>query len=90
MSDATGMERAGGGNWHLDKRVNISIIGVLLTQIIVGAWQVSKMDSRVGAVEEKVATLQRYGEADRQSIGLMREDLREIKTMLRVMADKGK
>jgi hypothetical protein len=90
MSNSIELERAGGGSWHLDKRVNISIIGVLLTQIIVGAWQVSKMDSRVGAVEEKVATLQRYGEADRQSIGAMREDLREIKTMLKVMADKGK
>ena len=75
-------------NWHLDKRVNVSIILVLLGQLILGAWYASKMDSRVAVVEEKVVNLQRNEDEDRKTAGAIKEDLREIKTMLRVLSDK--
>jgi|LakMenEpi03Aug12_release.lakeMendotaPanAssembly.Ray.scaffolds.fasta_scaffold36485_19 hypothetical protein len=75
-------------NWHLDKRVNVSIILVLLGQLILGAWYASKMESRVAVVEEKVVNLQRNEDEDRKTAAAIKEDLREIKTMLRVLSDK--
>jgi hypothetical protein len=86
MSNAEEMEQA--GNWHLDKRVNISIIAVLIGQAAIGVWQVSKMDSRTTYLEKEVLVLQRNVDEDRKAAGLIREDLREIKTMLKVLAEK--
>jgi hypothetical protein len=75
-------------SWHLDKRVNISIIAALFFQACVGVWQVSKMDSRVGSAEEKIATLQRYGEQDRKSVTDLVSDVREIKTIARMLSER--
>lgn len=47
------------GSWHLDKRVNISIILVLLGQGLMGAWFAAKMDSRILSTERDIAVLQR-------------------------------
>jgi hypothetical protein len=86
MTNAEEMERS--GNWHLDKRVNISIIAVLVGQAAIGVWQVSKMDSRTTYLEKEVLVLQRNVDDDRKAAGLIREDLREIKTMLKVLSEK--
>jgi Tfp pilus assembly protein PilO len=85
MSDAGETQRDG---WHLDKRVNVSIILVLAAYVVGGFLFAGKMDSRVASVEEKVSVLQRYGDEDRKAAGLIREDLREIKTMLKVLSEK--
>lgn len=76
------------GSWHLDKRVNISIIVALLVQAAVGVWQVSKMDSRVASAEEKIADLRRNGEADRKSVNDLVSDVREIKTIARMLSER--
>ena len=39
------------GNWHLDKKVPISIIVVLLVYLAGGLWFLSKLESKVTAVE---------------------------------------
>lgn len=85
MSGADPTER---NDWHLDKRINVSIILVLAAYVVGGFWFAAKMDSRVVAVEEKVGVLQRNSDEDRRGIALMREDLREIKTLLKVLAEK--
>lgn len=77
-------------DWHLDKRVNVSIILVLLGQMVLGAWYASKMDSRVSQVEEKVSHLQKNGDEDRKVSALIKEDLREIKLMLKLLSEKEK
>jgi hypothetical protein len=46
------------------------------------------MESRVAVVEEKVVNLQRNEDEDRKTAAAIKEDLREIKTMLRVLSDK--
>ena len=77
-------------DWHLDKRVNVSIILVLLGQMVLGAWYASKMDSRVSQVEEKVSHLQKSADEDRKVSALIKEDLREIKLMLKLLSEKEK
>ena len=77
-------------DWHLDKRVNVSIILVLLGQMVLGAWYASKMDSRVSQVEEKVSHLQKNEDDDRKVSALIKEDLREIKLMLKLLSEKEK
>lgn len=77
-------------DWHLDKRVNVSIILVLLGQMVLGAWYASKMDSRVSQVEEKVSHLQKNEDEDRKVSALIKEDLREIKLMLKLLSEKEK
>jgi hypothetical protein len=85
MSDTSPTER---NDWHLDRRINVSIILVLAAYVIGGFWFASKMDSRVAVVEDKVGVLERLSEEDRKASGLIREDLREIKTMIRVLGEK--
>jgi hypothetical protein len=52
-------------SWHLDKRVNISLIAVLSAQIAAGIWFASKMESRLTAVEARTTLMesQRVGES---------------------------
>jgi len=45
-------------SWHLDKRVNVSIILMLAAQVAAGIWFASKMDSRIGAVEARTALIE--------------------------------
>jgi len=40
--------------WHLDKRVNLSIIFVLIGQVAFFGWYASKLDSRIESNLEKV------------------------------------
>lgn len=84
------LDVAGAGSWHLDKRVNISIITALLVQAAIGVWQVAKMDSRLWGVEEKVTVLQRRDEDGRKTIDEVRGDVREIKTLVKVLTEKEK
>ncbi len=53
------------GQWHLDKRVNVSIILMLAAQIAGGIWYASKMDNRLSNVEARTAVIEatRVGEA---------------------------
>jgi len=39
------------GSWHLDKRVPIAIIFVLVFQAVGWVWGASKLDSRVESIE---------------------------------------
>ena len=38
-------------NWHLDKKVPITLIGVLAAQLASGVWFASKLDARIAALE---------------------------------------
>jgi hypothetical protein len=52
-------------SWHLDKRVNVSIILMLAAQIAGGIWFASKMDSRLTSVEARTSIIEatRVGES---------------------------
>ena len=53
------------GQWHLDKRVNVSIILALAVQMFGAIWYASKVDSRLSNVEARTAIIEatRVGEA---------------------------
>lgn len=40
--------------WHLDKKVPISIIGAMLFQAAIAIWFASKLDQRVTVAEDKI------------------------------------
>ena len=69
-------------NWHLDKKVPITLIIILVMQFFGGAWFMSRMESRVSYLEaakisqERVDDLQdrRAGEA----VSLVRGDIQEL------------
>ena len=52
-------------SWHLDKRVNVSIIIMLAAQLAAGVWFASKMDSRISNVESRTTIIEatRVGES---------------------------
>ena len=72
--------------WHLDKRVPISIICVLVGQMTLGIWFASKLDSRVGALEEaKTVQHERDDKQDRSTadaISALRTDIRDVSAKL--------
>lgn len=41
--------------WHLDKRVPIALIAAVVGQTAVAGWAMSKFDSRLATLEEKLA-----------------------------------
>lgn len=69
--------------WHLDKKVPISIIVVLLAQIVGGLWFLSKLDSRIGALEsakvEQAARDSRQDSDNASAVTLLRDDFREMR-----------
>lgn len=77
-------------DWHLDKRVPISlIIGFVLQTIVITAWGTTKfdsIDSRVTALEKSDSS--QVSHENRitileQQFSYIRADLAEIKTLLR-------
>ena len=39
-------------DWHLDKKISIGIILSLMANFFAGSWFASKLDSRVGSLED--------------------------------------
>ena len=77
-------------DWHLDKRVPISlIIGFILQTIVITAWGTAKFDS----IDNRVSNLEKSDDAQtthenritvlEQQFNFIRSDLAEIKEILR-------
>lgn len=68
-NDVLTERREGARNqWHLNKEVPISIILALVLQTVSGIWFISKLDSRVGSLEEsrKTATSEQRERDEKQ------------------------
>jgi len=76
------MNKDDSGNWHLDKRVPITLIAAILIQSAGFVWFISKMDSRIVALE--VANGVQKDRDDRQdrasldAAAMIRSDLRDL------------
>ena len=72
--------------WHLDKKVPISIIAALFIQFLGGVWFMSKLESRIVALEAAKASQEKVDEAqDRRAndaVGLVRSDIQELSRKL--------
>ena len=80
------MTQDGEGQWHLDKKVPISIIMAMLVQFAGGLWFVARLDARIIALETaQVAQAERDNRQDtnhNDSLSLLRSDMRDIMARL--------
>lgn len=70
------------GQWHLDKRVPITLILTILVQSAGFVWFIGKMDSRILALEAaNIIQKERDDRQDRAStdaVNMIRSDLRDL------------
>lgn len=69
--------------WHLDKRVPISIILVIVVQVLGGLWYVSELRRDIDLLKkDQAVAVDRDNRQDRviaESISLLRSDIQELK-----------
>ena len=72
--------------WHLDKKVPITIIGAMLFQAAIAVWFASKLDTRVAVIEDKLieqTTINKRQDTEVHAIDnrLARMEERQISTL---------
>lgn len=87
---ATPVERRVSDNhWHLDKRVPISILGVLIVQMCSGLWFISKLDARIAALENiSVIQLSAQHEKDQKQDEQVKDSVEKLAKQLEHIDDK--
>lgn len=75
--------------WHLDKKVPISIIGVLLFQFAGGIWFISKLDARIAALESMtIVQVATQHDRDQQQDKQVTDAITLVRSQLERMDDK--
>lgn len=79
--------------WHLDKKVPLSLIFAMLVQAAMVIWAIADIKKDVEVL--KAAMVQQLDRDSRQdratadAVGLVREDIKEVKVMLSRLIDLG-
>ena len=79
--------------WHLDKKVPLSLIFAMLVQAAMVIWAIADIKKDVEVL--KAAMVQQLDRDSRQdratadAVGLVREDIKEVKVMLSRLIDRG-
>lgn len=79
--------------WHLDKKVPLSLIFAMLVQAAMVIWAIADIKKDVEVL--KAAMVQQLDRDSRQdratadAVGLVREDIKEVKVMLSRLIDPG-
>jgi len=80
------------GQWHLDKKVPLSLIFAMLVQAAMVIWAIAdiKKDVEVlkAAMVQQIDRDSRQDKAAADAVGLVREDIKEVKTMLSRLIDR--
>ena len=78
--------------WHLDKKVPLSLIFAMLVQAAMVIWAIAdiKKDVEVlkAAMVQQIDRDSRQDKAAADAVGLVREDIKEVKTMLSRLIDR--
>jgi len=78
--------------WHLDKKVPLSLIFAMLVQAAMVIWAIAdiKKDVEVlkAAMVQQIDRDNRQDRAGAEAVALMREDLREVKSMLQKLLER--
>lgn len=78
--------------WHLDKKVPISIIIALFMNFLGGVWFMSKLESRIVALETAKVSQERVDESqDRRAndaVGLVRGDIQELRRLVERLLER--
>lgn len=79
--------------WHLDKKVPLSLIFAMLVQAAMVIWAIADIKKDVEVLKAAmVRQLDRDSRQDRaaaDAVGLVREDIKEVKVMLSRLIDPG-
>ncbi len=80
------------GQWHLDKKVPLSLIFAMLVQAAMVIWAIAdiKKDVEVlkAAMVQQIDRDNRQDRAGDEAVALVREDLREVKSMLQKLLER--
>lgn len=78
--------------WHLDKKVPLSLIVVVLMQGAIGIWAIADIKKDVEVLKAAMAIqIDRDARQDRaasEAVALVREDIKEVKSMLARLLDR--
>ncbi len=78
--------------WHLDKKVPLSLIFAMLVQAAMVIWAIAdiKKDVEVlkAAMVQQIDRDNRQDHAGAEAVALVREDLREVKSMLQKLLER--
>ena len=78
--------------WHLDKKVPLSLIFAMLVQAAMVIWAIADIKKDVEVL--KAAMVQQIDRDNRQdratfdAVGLVREDIKEVKSMISRILDR--
>lgn len=70
-------------DWHLDKKFGVALLTALVSQAAVGIWQVSKMDSRIGFLEVRQASVMVQVSDTNSQLSSLKGDMRELTVEIR-------
>lgn len=80
------------GQWHLDKKVPLSLIFAMLVQAAMVIWAIAdiKKDVEVlkAAMVQQIDRDSRQDKAAADAVGLVREDIKEVKSMLQKLLER--
>ena len=80
------------GQWHLDKKVPLSLIFAMLVQAAMVIWAIAdiKKDVEVlkAAMVQQIDRDNRQDRAGAEAVALVREDLHEVKSMLQNLLER--
>ncbi len=78
--------------WHLDKKVPLSLIFAMLVQAAMVVWAIAdiKKDVEVlkAAMAQQVDRDNRQDRATYEAVALVREDIREVKALLQKLLER--
>ena len=78
------------GNWHLDKRIPIALIGAILAQAAGFGYWAASISARVDSTERRVVVLESHEDEGRKSDQLIARDLGEIKAQIAILLQRSK
>ena len=81
-----------GNQWHLDKKVPLSLIFAMLVQAAMVIWAIADIKKDVEVLKASmVQQIDRDNRQDRagaEAVALVRDDLREVKSMLQKLLER--
>jgi hypothetical protein len=78
------------GNWHLDKRIPIALIGAILTQAAGFGYWAASISARVDSTERRVHILETHEDESRKSDQVIQRELGKITANLETLLQRSK
>ena len=73
--------------WHLDKKVPVAIIIVLLTQGLAGAWYMAKLDANDLQQDKRITAIESWQNGTQEQLQKMNEAIARMDERLAIQID---